>query len=98
MVKNAECWLSLICGLSGKIAKYLENMSLVILARPVHNHRHQAGLARKQETNTLMKGNITMFASSETGSKAFAAVFSVAMSAVFFAMAIVPASPGGLIA
>lgn len=39
-----------------------------------------------------------MFASSETGNKAVAAVFSLAISAVFFAMAIVPASPGGLIA
>lgn len=39
-----------------------------------------------------------MFASSDNSSKAFAAVFSVAISAIFFAMAIVPASPGGLIA
>ena len=35
-----------------------------------------------------------MFANSESANKAAAAVFSLAISAVFFAMAIVPASPG----
>ena len=44
------------------------------------------------------KGNTTMFANSETTSKIVAAVFSVAISAAFMALAIVPASPGGLIA
>lgn len=39
-----------------------------------------------------------MFNTVENTNKAFAAVFSVAISAVFFAMAIVPASPNGLIA
>ncbi len=35
---------------------------------------------------------------SENGNKLFAAAFSLALSAVFFATAIVPASPNGLIA
>lgn len=37
-----------------------------------------------------------MFDSNENGSKAFAALFSVAISALVFATAIIPASPGGL--
>lgn len=35
---------------------------------------------------------------SENGSKLFAAAFSLVVSAVFFAAAIVPASPNGVIA
>ena len=35
---------------------------------------------------------------SENSSKLFAAAFSVAISAVFFAAAILPASPNGLVA
>lgn len=34
-----------------------------------------------------------MFSSNDSGSRAFAAVFSLAISAVFLAAAIVPASP-----
>lgn len=34
-----------------------------------------------------------MFSSNDTSSRAFAAVFSIAISAVFMAAAIVPASP-----
>ncbi|XUU60454.1 recombination protein F [Erythrobacter sp. HA6-11] len=39
-----------------------------------------------------------MFAASDNANKAAAAVFSLAISAVFFAMAIVPASPGAFVA
>ncbi|MBO6527895.1 MULTISPECIES: recombination protein F [unclassified Erythrobacter] len=35
---------------------------------------------------------------SENGSKLFAAAFSLAISAAFFATAIIPASPNGLVA
>jgi len=35
---------------------------------------------------------------SENGTKLFAAAFSLALSALFFATAIIPASPNGLIA
>ena len=39
-----------------------------------------------------------MFISSDAGSRAFAAVFALAISAVFMATAIIPASPAGILA
>lgn len=39
-----------------------------------------------------------MFRSDSTGGKLFAAVFSLGLSAVFFATAIIPASPSGVLA
>ncbi len=39
-----------------------------------------------------------MFANSETGTRLAAAIFSIAISAVFMATAIIPASPNGFIA
>lgn len=39
-----------------------------------------------------------MFFNSESGSRVFAAVSALAISAVFFATAIIPASPAGILA
>ncbi|QZD90070.1 recombination protein F [Qipengyuania aurantiaca] len=44
------------------------------------------------------KGNAIMFDIDKSGGKLLAAVFSLAVSAVFFATAIVPASPNGVLA
>jgi len=70
-------------------AKTLEISHFLKLAQPVQPDGHWVRMAHQHQLNR----KFIMFVTSDTPGRVFAAVFAVALSAVVFATAIIPATP-----